>query len=54
MTPYSILPAPDREPAGVRPLRELDRLDSRRPDPRDDFRSPFDLEPRDGLLLLPE
>jgi hypothetical protein len=28
----------------MRPLRELDRLNLRRPDPRDDFRSSFDLE----------
>jgi hypothetical protein len=54
VTPYVILPSPDRATAGLEPLRDLDRLDSRRKRLDDELRLPFDLEPGDGLLMLPE
>jgi hypothetical protein len=38
----------------LEPLRDLDRLDSRRNRLDDELRLPFDLEPGDGLLILPE
>jgi hypothetical protein len=54
VTPYAILPSPDRAPTGLEPLRDLDRLDSRRNRLDDELRLPLDLEPGDGLLMLPE
>jgi hypothetical protein len=54
VTPYAILPSPDRAERDRRDLERLDRLETRRDRLDDELRLPFDLERGDGLMLLPE